>query len=114
MSQERTQPERTYGEDEVAEILQRAAGLETQRKHERPALSLAEIEAIARDSGLDPGLVRRAARELEHHRGEKSLGARLAGAPLQRIIEREVDGELGTEVHELLAAELRRLRASRR
>lgn len=107
MSRERTRPERSYGEDEVAEILQRAAGLESQRKLERPALSLAEIEAIARDSGIDPGLVRRAARELEQHRGEKSLGARLAGAPLQRVVEREVEGELGPEVHEVLAGELR-------
>jgi hypothetical protein len=57
--------ERLYREEEVAEILQRAAGIERRRQQERPALSLSEIEAIARESGLDPALVRDAARELE-------------------------------------------------
>jgi hypothetical protein len=57
--------ERLYREEEVAEILQRAARNERRRQDEKPALSLAEIEAIAREPGMDPLLVRNAAREME-------------------------------------------------
>jgi hypothetical protein len=99
--------ERTYSEKQVAEILQRAARLERGRALQSPALSLAEIEAIARESGLDPAMVRLAARSLDASQSERSTAARLMGAPVQRTIERVIDGELTLEHHEGLVADLR-------
>lgn len=98
--------DRTYGEDEVAAILRRAAELESDRAPAVGALSLGEIEAVANDAGIDPGLVRQAARELEEGSGQ-GIGAAIAGAPLRRVIERVVDGEIGAEHHERLSQEIR-------
>lgn len=109
MSQPRVQPPRQYGAEEVQEILQRSSGLERTRQLDRPTLSLKEIEAIAQEAGLDPTFVRRAAHELEQKKAEHSLGTRLAGAPLRRVLERELDGELTVATHEVLATELRTL-----
>lgn len=107
MAGERTRPERQYGADEVQEILQRAAQLEQKKQLERPMLSAKEIEHIAKESGLDPAMVKRAISEFEVKNAEHSLGTRLAGAPLKRVFEREVDGEITTAVHETLAREIR-------
>ncbi len=96
-----------YREEEVSEILQRASGLEKRQQLERPALSLAEIEAIAQESGLDPAMVRQAARDLEQKAAERGFAARFTGAPSRRSFEREVEGELTVEHHERLAAEIR-------
>ena len=98
--------ERTYTEDEVATILQRAAQLEHERGTTPGALSLPEIEAIAREAGIDVARVREAARELEVH-AEQGFGTTLAGAPIRRTVERVVDGEIGAEDHERLAEEIR-------
>jgi hypothetical protein len=99
--------ERTYGEEEVAAILRRAAKLDRERSPtEGGTLSLREIEAIARDSGIDLALVRQAARELDDGPGD-GIGAVIAGAPLRRTIERVVDGEIDAEHHELLSQETR-------
>lgn len=97
--------ERRYSEEEVGAILQRTTGLERRRQLEPPSLSLGEIEAIARESGLDPTLVRQAAKDLENERSAKS-SAGWAGAPLKRTSERVVDGELSTEQVERVAADL--------
>ncbi len=107
MSQQRTQPPRQYGADEVQEILQRTSRLERKKQLERPTLQLSEIEAIAREAGLDPSLVRRAAQELELRHGETSAGARFVGVPLRQVFEREVDGEITAAAHETLADEIR-------
>jgi hypothetical protein len=107
MPSERTQPERQYGTEEVQEILQRAASLERQKKLERPMLSANEIETIAKESGLDPEMVKRAIAEFEVKSSPRSLASRLAGGPLKRIFEREVEGEITVASHESLAAEIR-------
>ena len=56
---------------------------------------------------MDPALVRRAAQELEQKHGQNSLGARLAGAPLRHVLERETEGELTVASHEVLATAMR-------
>ena len=89
-----------------ATILQRVAGLERKRQLDRPALSLAEVEAIARESGIDPCLVRQAARDLEDER-QTGFGTRLAGAPVRRTFERAIDGEISARHHEQLADDIR-------
>lgn len=104
-------PQRTYGEEEVAAILRRAARLERDRGTHAGALSLPEIETIARDAGLDLALVRQAARELDAARSE-GLGTTLAGAPLRRTFERVVDREIGAQHHERLAQEIREVLSS--
>lgn len=96
----------SFDERQVAEILRRAAALDQKRKLERPTLTLAEIETIAKEAGLDPALVRRAVDELKHE-PEQSVWTKLAGAPLSRTIERVVDGELTTDDHEALATSIR-------
>ena len=98
--------ERTYREEEVAAILQRAARLERDQGTAEGALNLREIEAIARDSGIDLSLVRQAARELDDDDGW-GIAAAFAGAPLRRTIERVVDVEIGAALHERLAQEIR-------
>ena len=98
--------ERTYREEEVAAILHRAAQLERDRGTTEGALNLREIEAIARESGIDLSLVRQAARELDEG-DRRGIAAAIAGAPLRRTIERVVDGEIGAEHHERLAQEVR-------
>lgn len=98
--------ERTYREEEVARILQRAAGLERKRQLEPAALSLAEVEAIASESGIDPSLVRQAARDLENER-QTGWATRLAGVPVRRSFERVVDGEISSQDHEQLADDIR-------
>ena len=113
MSQQKTQPPRQYGAEEVQEILQRTASLERKKQLERPTLGLDEIETIAREAGLDPNLVRRAAQEFEQKQGEKSTMARFVGAPLRHVFERELDGEVTTAMHEQLATDIRATLGSR-
>jgi hypothetical protein len=99
--------EARYSEKQVAQILQRAAQLEQGRALQKPELSLAEVEEIAREAGLDPSLIRIAAQSLEGTAREQSLGARIAGAPLRRVFERVIDGALTQALHEQLNGDLR-------
>lgn len=101
-----SQAERNYREEEIAAILHRAAQLERERGTDEGALNLREIEAIARESGIDLSMVRQAARELEDGEGG-GIAAAIAGAPLRRTIERVVDGEISAEHHERLTQEIR-------
>jgi hypothetical protein len=98
--------ERTYREEEAVRILQRAARLERDQPGASSTLTLGEIESIARESGIDVSSVRQAAGELETER-ETGLATRLAGAPLHKVVQRVVDGEIGTEHHEALVTQLR-------
>jgi len=105
-SESSLEPGSTYSEEQVALILQRAAQLE-RGKEAQSGLSLAEIEAIARDAGMDPSLVRVAARSLGAEATERGLLRRLAGAPFRRTFERVVDGEIDIRHHEALLGDLR-------
>lgn len=103
--------QRTYREEEVVRILQRAARLEQTEAVPSTTLSLDEIESIARESGIDPSRVRQAAGELEPDPG-RGWGTLLAGAPVHRVVERVVEGEIGTEHHEALVMVIRSLLAT--
>jgi hypothetical protein len=99
-------PDRTFDEAAVAQILKRVASLEQRRRTSPAGLSVAEIEQIAREAGLDPALVQQAVRDLEHQ--EKAEGSgRFTGTPTVRTLERLVPGELQPEDHEALAMEIR-------
>lgn len=69
-------------------------------------MSLAELEQVAREAGLDPALVRRAALEIDEPPPPRP--SRLAGAPMRIVLERVFDGELSTDEYEPLVAEIRR------
>ena len=89
-------PVRRYGDNEVARILKRAT--ELQRAEPSAAdpegLTLAELAEIAREAGIDPNLLRRAAAEVENRTPANTWGEKIAGAPIGISIERTVPGEL--------------------
>lgn len=62
-------PPRLYSEEEVSKILDRATGLHRERpghsSGSSSGLSLAELEEIALEAGIDPLDLRRAAMELD-------------------------------------------------
>ena len=70
-------PNRTYTEKEIQALLERTAQLQAQEAespdNDQEGLSLAELEAIAGDAGLDPQFLHRAALEMEHS-GGKPIG----------------------------------------
>lgn len=90
---------RRYGDREVARILERAT--ELQRAEPSAAnpegLTLAELTEIAREAGIEPEMLRRAASELAERTPARTLVARLAGAPVSIRVERVVEGELPPE-----------------
>jgi len=61
---------RKFNDEEVALIIKRAAELQqTEQAEQQPGhtLSLAEIEQIAKEAGIDPRMIRRAAQGIDHH-----------------------------------------------
>ena len=89
---------RRYSEKEAGQILRKAA--EMQRAEPSAAdpfgFSLAELEEVAREAGIDPAIVRRAATQLDASRSE-GVGSVLAGGPLSIRVERSVPGEYPAE-----------------
>ena len=89
---------RRYSEKEAGRILRMAA--EMQRAEPSAAdpsgFSLAELEEVAREAGIDPAVVRRAASRLDVPRSE-NIGSALAGGPLSIRVEREIPGEFPAE-----------------
>ena len=102
--------ERQYSEEEVALIIKRAAELQQTEQIEHDpgnALSLTEVEQIAREAGIDPRLVRTAALGLDH-RHDINRPSPWVGAPTRISFERVVDGEVSTDEFENLINEVRR------
>jgi hypothetical protein len=102
--------ERQFSDEEVALIIKRAAELQqTEQVAQEPAttMSLAEVEQIASEAGIDPRLIRRAAQGLERPQ-EVNRPSAFAGAPTTLVFERVVDGEIQVEDFEMLIAEIRR------
>ncbi len=89
---------RIYGEKEIGRILKRA----TELQHEEPTapsagMTLAELEEIAAEAGIDPRLLRRAAAELDSWDADGSFWARFCGDELRLVREITIDGELGDD-----------------
>jgi hypothetical protein len=102
-------PNRTYSEEEVAALFQRAAELQVEHGR-RPAgsgtgLSFDELLGIAADSGLDPELLRVAASEMDRPRGIRSARTGKSGADV--YAEYWFPGLLDDHVVEDIVAELR-------
>ncbi len=113
MSESQSGPRR-YSEKEVGLILRRAT--EMQRAEptapDPAGLTLAELEDIATEAGIDPGLLRQAANEL-HVLRPTTLGNRLVGAPVAIEIERVIEGELPGERLEDLVSTIQAATTSR-
>ncbi len=93
-----------YSEEEVGLILRRAGDAQPGR-----SLSLAEIEAVATEAGLDAALVRRAATDLRA-RPEPMVAPppESAFGPTLLTQERRVEGRLDASAWEELVAQIRR------
>lgn len=93
-----TDPEharRVYGDEEIGRILKRATELQHREPTTRPAgITLAELEEIAAEAGIDPTHLRRAAMELETRPDDPCLWSRLAGDELDLVREITLPGEL--------------------
>lgn len=102
--------DRKFSEEEVALIIKRAAELQqTQQVEAEPsnALTLTEVEQIAREAGIDPKLIRQAAHGLDRP-SETSRPSPWLGAPTHLVFERVVDGEIPVDDFEPLINEIRR------
>lgn len=115
---------RRFDEEEVALILRRAAELQEAQSGAADGMTLADLEEVAREAGLDPALVRRAAADLEagsgargvrdtydssdNDYGAESPVSRFLGAPTVLREERIVDSEVPAAEYETLVDEIRR------
>ena len=99
-------PSRRYNEKEVADIIRRASELQLQTTSESSTgMSLAELEQVAREAGLDPALVRRAATDLDTSVSDERPSVFL-GAPTALRLERTLDGEIPAEEYEPMVLEM--------
>ncbi len=105
-----TRNERKFSEEEVALIIKRATELQqTEQVEQEPstALSLSQVEQIAKEAGIDPLLVRRAAQGIDRP-STVNRPSPWIGAPTRLVFERVVDGEISVQDFEPLVNELRR------
>jgi len=100
---------RRFNEKEVALIIKRASELQTETTAEsNTGMSLAELEQVAREAGLDPELVRRAATDLDTRVTDQTPN-RFLGAPTVLRLERTIDGEVPADEYEPMVLEMQRL-----
>ena len=107
-----TEPSRSlrlYDEKEVARILERATELQSDRPSPaggRSGMSLEELESIAREVGIDPVHLKRAARELDTRTPGDDAAKGLLGGPLSLVLERTIPGELDESDFEPIVLEI--------
>jgi hypothetical protein len=89
---------RRYSEKEVGLLLRRATQMQRAEltAGDPEGLTLAELQEIAQEAGIDPGMLRQAADEIDS-RGVATFGSRLAGAPMKISLERVIPGEFPPE-----------------
>jgi hypothetical protein len=99
--------ERRYNDDEVRRLLQRASELESRGTSLTPGEegpTLKDLEIIAAEAGMDPALLRQAAREMDSspggHLPASSAGSLFLGAPHVLEFERTVPGEVSSSLLE--------------
>lgn len=97
--------ERRYDDDQVADILRRAAELQSASGATRESgVTLSELRRVGSEVGFDPGLIEQAARELE----SSSMELQTESARGITSLEQTVLGDLDDEAWEDIIAELRR------
>ncbi|MDP2959644.1 MAG: hypothetical protein Q8N53_24780 [Longimicrobiales bacterium] len=98
---------RLYDEKEVTSLLKRATSLQQEESYpavQSGGLSLAELESIAAEAGIDPRYLRRAAAEMASGASEPGTWERVAGERFTLVQEAVVPGELPPEGFERVAA----------
>lgn len=101
-------PARRFNETDTDAILRRTAELATgsEDKPARRGLSLDEMERLAKEAGLDPDLVRQAARDVTTRQAVAT--SPWAGAPRRIVLEEEIEGEVTEALWESMVGELQR------
>lgn len=101
-------PARRFNETDTDAILRRTAELATgsEEKPARRGLSLDEMEALAKDAGLDPELVRQAARDVTTRQALAT--SPWTGAPKRIVLEEEIEGDVTEALWESMVGELQR------
>ena len=100
---------RRFSEREVGLIIKRATELQQTEPVESErsgGVSLAELEQIAREVGIDPSFIRRAATDLDTV--APSRASPLLGAPTVLRFERTINGEVPSTEFELLVLEIQK------
>lgn len=91
---------RRYSDQEVKKILERATELQAQgpggSDSSASGLTLDELQEVAREAGIDPALIRRAADDLEMGAPPPDSWGGFLGAPSQLRCHRIVEGEVPT------------------
>jgi hypothetical protein len=100
---------RRFNEKEVALIIKHASELQEANPpaDSSSGMSLVELEQIARETGLDPALIRRAAADLDTRVTDREP-SRFLGAPSTLRLERTIDGEISPEEYEAIVLEIQR------
>lgn len=101
---------RRFDDDEVSRILERAAEMQHRAPlapRETSGMTLAELEQVASEAGIDPQHVRDAAAALERDVPALSGGRALLGAPIRLELERVVEGEIAPGAYEAFAETIR-------
>jgi len=106
---------RRYSEEEFALILRKASEIqepsgESMGRREGPGLTLEEIQSIAREAGIEPEAVSRAAALLGSTGWEEKRGiaAAIFGGPSKYHLDVEVDGRLSPEAYGRILELIRR------
>lgn len=101
-------PERRYSGEEAEEIFRRV-GATRASSEDDAGLSLAELETVAAEVGVDPTLVRLEAQQTERNRMLDGGQRRFIGAPSQYEVDRLLDREIDGPGWSALVAEMERL-----
>lgn len=99
---------RVYGEKEIGRILKRATDLQHREPTAPPAagVTLAELEEIAAEAGIDPTYLRRAALELDSGLRDGGFWTKVVGDELRVVRETVLEGELPPEGFERVVAQI--------
>lgn len=98
---------RLYDEKEVGKLLKRATELQREdgiRGRAGGGMSLAELEEIGAEAGIDPAFLRRAAAELASGDVDPTLWEQVAGEQMTLVREAVLPGELPPEGFERVVA----------
>lgn len=96
---------RIYGDQEIGKILKRATELQHREPNAPPAgVTLAELEEIAAEAGIDPAYLRRAALEVDSGFHDSTLWTTLLGEELVLVRELTLPGVIGDDGFEQIVA----------
>lgn len=91
----------TLSEHQVKEIFERATRLQSDPGQPRERdISMAEVESIAHEAGIDVALVRRATIEITHCDRQTPAPSRFLGAPTTILLHAIVEGEVPDAAYE--------------